>query len=303
MTWLNADFSVDDALARGHAAWDLLINNWGNESAPSADGTSLEFPALNTRSLPAPATIAIGPRSLVDRAIVRWDIQKILPDNTSWDYYRRLSVGAPLNFWQPANRRNNGAGGNAGSVAILTEGRLALPPTNDGGNLAADSIRFGALYAKADGTQVTFAADSGVSGNAPKFVSPLLHLVYYFQAPGQIPVERYPFFYQRSIRGDALGTGAEQLCVQLPVFGRKRVRITMRSTTDALSYRAGVLDQLASASIVPVERTIWAAPGVPINVPASADVVLSGADYLMIYMTGGVGDLDIRTNITVTASD
>lgn len=300
MTWLNADFTVDDAISRGHTAWDLLINNWGNESAPSADGTSLQFPSILTRALPAPAAIAIGPRSLVDHAIVRWDVQKVLPQNSTWDFYRRLSVDAPLSFWQPANRQLAGVGSNGGSIVLLTQSNITKPPSNAGGNLGDDSLRFGTQYYKADGTLATFAANTASAGAAPKFISPLLHLIYYLQPPIQIPTKRAPFFYQYTFRVDG-SLGTEVLCAQIPIFGRRRLRISCRPEADVLTFRAGVLDQLASTAIIPQEQTIWTAAAVPIGVPAVADVELTNAAYLMIYMTGA--DADIQAGITVTAID
>lgn len=357
MTWLNSPFTIEDAAARGHDVWELLVDEWGDLGHPSTDGSSKSFPPVvpgtvlppaqamtsqqgpagtpggpsvvsgQSRALPAPAAIAIGPRSTVDRCWVLWDIQKVLPNNTPWDYYRRLSVGAPLMFTQPANRWGVSVNPNTlvstagGAVTIYPEMPSQIDANDSAGNSYArqyydwlQGTTFGAFYRKADGTISTFGSGVVTTGGAQTWIPPILHLYFYLKAPTAAPpAKRFPLSLNF---GTFLDDETETLIGQAPVFGRRTITVEFNAagfgsgaTATTYDFRLGliqqVVDVLAPGTDAQQEVTVFSAASVPAGRSVRTVIEPAYGDYLMIYATshGAPGLLTGSALASVRADD
>lgn len=310
MAWLNSQITVDDAKTQNNEVYEILVDEWGKSNA--ATGTNLCFPSEGTRALPVGAGVAIGPRSTVDRAWVVYNLQKLVPASPFlsplWDFTRRVSVGVPLMFSQPASP--NGVSETTiktttGSVSILPCIGGLTPYTGAQGTGVAnpfdtDGTKYRTAYLKADGSAGVF----GASNPDAYWMSPLLHLYYYLQAPSQPPpLKRFPL-HVRITKGAAGGPGVESLLAMIPVFGRKTISLQMRPETPggAGVFRFATIQQVNAESVgttIMQEATRHTSASLATGVSAVTTLTDVYADYLMVYLTptvAGSGYLDIVAN-------
>lgn len=291
MTWLNAGFTIQDAIVRSQDVWDLYLSNWGNITSPSADGTSLVFPAVGSPGLPSVFAIGIGNHSHIDRCTVQWDIQKLLSDAGGWDYPRRVYCRSPLTFPQIGNLSPvvgiiPGNTNTTGSIAVYPSDPTLTPSTQ------LDSTNYANTYQKVDGTTPSFG--SAVSSPAV-FIFPQLHLQFYLKAPGSpIPLVRLPFYFRINTATDISASGTETLATIFPVHGRRRVVVSVHNELGPVTYRIGVLNQNLT------ERTAATLAGVAANTVASTVIEPILGDWITVYYTTGV---TARVAITGIAED
>jgi hypothetical protein len=287
MTWLNSAYTMQQAIAQGADVWELWIDNWGNITDPSADGSSLSFPAVGRKGLPSAAAIAIGPLSLVDRCAVGY----ALP-NTLWadqGYAARwCTVDSPLLYTQPSN------GGIVQAFppmqATPNENGSIIVSTNDGFFSPVDdtyvpglmSTLFIEQYLKADGSgPFTFGRNADPIGTV--WCPPVLQLLFYLKPPAVAPPRiRAPFYYNATVPMST-GLGAEKLAFQIPTYGRKNIVVELKAV-DAASYRIAAIPTLLSTGVA---QEVTLASGGPLVANAKVRVPLTDvkSDYLMIYYT------------------
>lgn len=306
MSWLNAQFSMDDAVGREQSVWELLVSDWGAES-----GGVKSFPLSGGFSLGSVAAIAIGPRSSVDRCWAVWDMQKIVANSTLWDYLRRISVGAPLCFAQPGNQ------GPAASAVLLGTGSIeiyaslaGLPAYNQ---YLIDSTQYRDTYLKANGSSGVFGPTATIAhavgpATATMWMDPLLHLLFYLTPPTlPPPTKRFPL----SARGQVqAGTqGVEQLVAQIPIFGRKTVRVQVQVnpgsvTADTADVRVAVIPNVYNdgGGLTPQEDTMATDAAVVYGKAAAHTLTDVHADYLMVYVKPNTAQSP-NVNVNVVATD
>ena len=283
-----------DAVSRGIDMWELFVDNWGNVNAPSADGSSLSFPAVGAPGLPSVAGVAIGPQSTVDRCLINYSLLAGINSQNLWDYVRRVSVGAPSMVLQPGTQEpltdTKGTGVNNGTLAVYNEPAAAFVV---GG--ASVGTRFGAQYVRADGVAGTFgiAAPDGA-----KWLSPLLHLLFYIKPPALAPApKRAPFVYRDSLVAVAAG-GVERLGFQVPTFGRKTVAVDITSV-EAGTFRVGQIQHLGVVSVgVTYEHNVPSGSGT-LTAGATSRVLITNAlsDYTMVYYTVAAGGSNVTCSV------
>ena len=284
MTWINSDFTIDDAIGKGFATWDLLISNWGNSAASPVE---LSFPSPGQRGLPTVYGVAIGDQSEVDRCFVSYSIEKMTPGNVTWDVAHRVSVRSPLIFPQIGQREIvqaptappiNPQKGNS-TVVIYPTGTSTIV-----GNGGVSPTLFPATYKKSDGSVVAFPPAT------PGAKTPLLHLVFYLKPPvAGAPTHRAPWAVTNSTTIPGLG-GVEHLIQVVPSFGRKRFTIDLRAfvagahTIDyriALLRNCGAIDTVGEYTVATAAGISTAAPGIV----TSFTVNPLDADFVMVYAT------------------
>lgn len=358
MAWINSQFGFADAAARGQDAWDLLVSEWGDTSVPSSDQSSAVFPAFAagtggvqppgppastsqpppalpgaSLALPAPAAIAIGPRSTVDRCWVLWDPQKVLPSANLWDYSRRLSVGSPLIFTQPANRYGvrstsgviTNGGGSVTVFPSVPQG-FSMPDNNnvDFSRWINDNegvgTNFAGAYIKADGTVATFGphAAGTIAGLVnPIWIPPLLHLVFYLRAPvGAIPTQRFPLsvtvyagatgaVYPNSPAAGSLPGGTESLVAMIPVYGRRTIVANMSAGAiggNTSDMRLALINWGNPNGVGTFGQEVTVFTAAAVTAGASVRTVISPAfgDYLMVYCKPNVAGNNFSATIVAT---
>lgn len=285
---INSAITIDDARRQGNDVYEVLVSNWGNY-AVGAPTSEQGFPAEDSRGLPAPAAIAIGPRSTVDRAWVVYDLQKVVPSASIFDYPRRVSVGAPLTFPQPSDQIGTG-----GSVKTGT-GSLFVLPTNGGlnsyngwNNQYNPTDTYGTIYRdgtyyKADGTTGTLGPSVGATSY---WMSPLLHLYVYLKPPvSPPPTKRFPLCVGIAQGGQA---GVETLLALIPTYGRKTLSFNYRVIAPGGSavVRIATVGQVGlGMADTPFEVTRYTSGAVATGLSGRTEITNLNADYTLVYMT------------------
>lgn len=305
MAWLNAEFTIDDALAQGMDTWDLLIDDWGNVDA--ADPTSFAFPAVGSRGLPTIYGMAIGNQSDVDRVFVAYSIEKLIPSNVDWDVAHRLSVKAPLMFTQIGQReivRANLVDPNAetpatGKATVVLYPRASVAGGSSNNNGGMPTTLWGADIVDPDGT-------AAVAG----FVNPLLHVVFFLKPPAVGPS------YHRNDSStsvtwtdlssvvytiaDGLGTSR----AGVPVFGRKTL-VVSGSATAAAAPGADVLVEVrgyrANADAVGRQERVLGNFTLTGGRPNALTITNPDVDVVTVYAKRAAGNEFVIFN--VRASD
>jgi hypothetical protein len=317
MTWINSAFTYADAQARVHPTWDLYVTEWGDFADPAA--VTLAFPVVGKPGLPAPAAMAIGPRSLVDRAFVVWDLQKELLLGASYDFLRRVSVASPLHFPQTSNQ--------GPSVDQLTSlaGSVVVRPyplyTGAGfgtplpGGLTGDYTLYGVTYRKTNGSSGTFGPTAVVNRTAggampppifvaASWVTPMLHMVFYLTVPTiPIPTSRYPLTWTGALPMGTVARG-EQLGAMIPIHGRRVVNISITPLGTNANIRVSVLRGSNGGIAVGEAREtdVFSSAGVVANTQVSTTLTNPLADYLLVYGNPLTVD-SVDGSITVIAYD
>lgn len=287
--WLNSLFTIDDAIARGFATWDLLVTGWGYQPAgPVVYDYSKSFPKVGEKGLPSVYGVAIGNQSSIDRCYVSYALEKLQintdPDAASWDAAHRVSVGSPIMFPQAGQRE---IVQNPSPSAILApengKATLVVYPTATASEFSGardESTLFTGAYRKADGTTASFTG-------ATSYTSVLLHLVFFLQPPtvGAAPI-RMPATWRGS--GNA-GVGTETLIGAIPTFGRKTVAITLRNGIGAATtWRIATIKNINLApTIGEVTDTTFAA--VPVSESRRLVITNCDSDAVLIYATIAAG--------------
>lgn len=284
MTWITSVLTIDDAIQRGQTVWDLKLDYWANFFA-SASNRSVQFPLDGQQGLPSVAGIAIGDASTVDRCLVRWNPQKVLPEDTAYTPVREVSVRQPLDFIQLGAQRIQPGG--LGAIVISPSPETVIDASG--------------LMRKSDGTTNTQLGAS----------NPLLHLIFYLTPPsyGNLSKGRAPAVNTGNIIINAATPTTEQNALIVPTWGRRKISVTANvwtpdvSTTYAVSLRGAILPQNSIALSDPVnppgERTVFAAPGLTPGMSTGAVLVEPDAAYFLLYYTRVAGS-GVGTSCRIT---
>lgn len=214
--WNDPPFSISEAEQRGVDVYEVILGLWGSD--PNGD----QWPPFGQVSIPVSlAAMAIGPKSLVDRAWVTWNMMKTAPTvpanssevpptpGSTTGRIRQLSLNSPLLFSQAANSTGVANTGYTDpttrqeyTMALLNalyvwdtefnqaEPRSIIQSTNYG--RIPNDTGIAATYIDLNGVIRAFGAQNdGVTGGVvstnfvPGFgwVPPLLHLYLYLKAP------------------------------------------------------------------------------------------------------------------------
>lgn len=309
MTWLNAAYTMKQAISQGADVWELWIDNWGNFSDPSPDGSSLIFPPAGSPGLPSVSAIAIGPLSVVDRVAVGY----ALP-NTIWADgggsglpTRWCSVDSPLLYTQPGN----------GGVILNQAAPMSATPNENGSVMVSCSDGYfspiddtyvpglmstiwAESYLKADGSgPATFGRNADPTGTV--WCPPVLQLLFYLKPPMLAPpTKRLPFYYNATV-DMIVGGGVEKLAFQVPTYGRKTINLELRPNAAA-SYRIAGLPSLLATTQA---QEVTLASGGPITANTKIRVPLTDVkmDYIMVYYTVAPAAPNVPIQLWVQAFD
>jgi hypothetical protein len=314
MPYDSRELSIDDALSTSQSVYEVQFPSWGIRTSPAgltSINPNFQFPPPGARAVPTSlAGIALGPRSTVDRCWVTWDRQKIVAANATQggkvqveSLPRPLTVDAPLMF--PQGTR----------VGILPS--TAAPPTTN--NDPQMAMHLGLLYVfpKDQGsadqiigpslgaqTATTILPDTYVDSTGttqilgtanpsnPLFLAPYLELYLYLQPPlFPPPTARAPLLVNYQYPCEPSPT---PVCIaQIPIFGRRHVRVQVRNLTRVCSYQVGLLRAVRENSPLPLvtaplfEAPAGSAAGVAAGTTATFDLDHPCADYLNLYADAG----------------
>jgi len=313
-------FSIDEAQQRGNDVFELFYGNWGFETLgvgkPSRWPSFLD-PGVST-SL---AAVAIGPRSLVDRCWLTYNLYKagVIP-STSLDSkpaipterVRGVSLDAPLILSVPSNPNVKSTLVNPTYAMFqmnplyfwssdIQNGDAGFPVQNPVADGLVNSTTYPATYTDALGNAQTLGLINGFND----FVEPFLHLYLYLKAPViPPPTKRLPLMCGNDIVG-LWPMGTNQLVAQIATFGRKTMHILVNCSSTTYSVRIGALRVppspigITRAAVLnvleePVDASDAAVPG---NTPVVLSFCNEGgvyADYINIYITTS----DNNTNVS-----
>lgn len=322
MTWLNnPGFTIDEASQRGVDVYELLVDNWGCPNALTTSG-SRQWPPPGAGSISVSlAGIAIGPRSTVDRCFISYDLQKhnVQADTHASDRVRRLSVDSPLIFAQAADQSLIPAPvspyvqqAKAGPLAIFAYVQDEAPGTSQmySSDLAASTI-LPVNYRDVNNVLRAFSTVTPPAGNQP-IATPLLHLLLYLKAPPTfVPLKRAPLII--STASPVLQDGIENIVAQVPIYGRKSIRLMLRAAVSGgsatIDWRVGALRALSPnpTGLGAYEEPVDSATAVPFQTPVVFEPCIGhglGADYLNVYATlHNVDAGDVNAVIQMSAYD
>lgn len=333
-------FLIEEANARGMDMFEVLFNSWGviNIATPSQKYSNISYPNAAGPGIPvALAGIAIGPFSTVDRAWVSYSAQKglnvpasVLYENIT-DRARRLSVGSPLLFHNSGKDKLNlqaddttppdpKAAMAKGILAIFAASQtIAGNPTpysftsiSQGPGIQQDTTVLPATYFDINGNAQPFGSNDAVphipGTTVSVFVPPQLHLYFYLKAPVlPLPASRAP--YEMTSGNFQLGTaeeGDEVPIGQIPIFGRKRVRVALRTFISGAGDQPVVIRAATIRGINQDPNNVWEVNAETITMANvgtdEIDLELPEADYLLLYGQSPNG-IVVGCNYTVTAYD
>ncbi len=312
MPVINEVITIEQAIQRNLATWDVVISNFGidAEANPIGEGARLTYPSmpLLLPGLPSLAAIAIGPRSSFDRCWVLWDPQfKVNSTNSDGaipDFYRRLSIDAPLLFPQLGNQKRPGdAPAPAPALGLQCVQpvaclRVAASPQSFAVGAVLDgSDDNGSVYAP-----LTFIPGANSSSTpietdiADNDVRLRLHLVCYLQPPlFPPPTKRFPFQRRIPLTLGGLSPLTSAFAGIVPVHGRKHIRILFESTSPSTTIYSAIVGGLVSLEGPPTSSPVGNMPtdfllgSVSAVDPTSPEtLVLENpcVDYLTFYATG-----------------
>lgn len=308
-TVLDYGLSLQDAISRSADAWDVLIQNWG--VGPDAiPGTRCidAYPAITQPGLSDTiAGVAIGPDSDVDRCWVTFNPSKTLNNANPAYAMRSLSVGNPLMFSQagrqaPPVNTFPFIGGELDPYRVAARNNLFYFWPQTGSNngsigsvaLSGDTTVVPRNYVKADGTFATLNVFGGTNNQV--FIPPMLHLRFFLKQNCQAPVKRAPSVYKQFFNpGWFVSAGAERIVTQVPVFGRKHIRLLAASSVADTRFRVailpsvyGVFDHPAVAgqeTLYAYEITVGDKTVATAAETTSFCVSPAVAEYLLLYAT------------------
>lgn len=287
-------FTFVDANGFGQEIFELLFSLWGlrqSDPDPTIANVNMQYPSPPGDGIPnSVAAVAIGPRSTIDRCWVSWNRQKPFPQNSISGNLRTfthvVSLGSPLFYTQGANV--GGIGVVNSPVIACQKGLFYVFPRGSNDETSVDaplndpnlSTVLGTQYVSGlDGT--TLLPFSTVNGNHE---NPFLHLYLYNKPMRFPPGPRYPMY-----RASTQPITTVRRCIgQLPVYGRRRIRITWTSTTSTV-FEVGLLRGFQETAAINLEEIVSTSGSI---VRGSVTINDPCADYLNIYGTGdGAGDV------------
>ncbi len=279
MVWLNAQIAPQLAVERGWQTWNVFLTNWGiNTGVSGNDINSLLFPNPASQiTIPSISAVSIGPQSQIDRCFIGYtpnlDVSSFSTVSGSYNITNQilLSVESPITY------------GLSAPITVAFDADISTVASYIPDNGSGTPILFNEV------------------GVAAAQVSPLLHLVFYFQATGFVPTRRYPF-----VRGISFSAApsTERLQTILPIYGRKQGNVTIRNTSaDTIGFRIGLITPPTSTTGVMFERTLATFTGIPLNGVESfvfgSDI--TDATYMTLYVTAtgpATGTGDFRVELT-----
>lgn len=304
----------EDAIARGHDAYEVLIKAWGTNPAD-------RYPLVGQPGFPfTPAAVALGPRSTVDRVLMSWNVLKTrvadLEVQEPEGMTRVLTFDRPLSFAQPSGRGYLAtAGGTSFMRQAIEKGLLYFfpsfgsvmdPGSPDKPNRLMTTI-LPAHYLKADGTQVNFPDTTDAANLWAD--APLLQLQFY-RRDGLVPPagKRFPyqFRYNTAVAGPAVGA-AETAIGFFPTFGRKAISIQVSGDVANITFRIAALRGLTNLenaggqNWIAQETTEGEKIAATANASTRFHLCDPCADYTIIYATSPGGAATVR--YTVSAVD
>lgn len=293
--WQNADLSPQEAIQRGANVYEVLLSNWGVQTAVD------QWPLSGARGFPRNvAAIAIGPLSTVDRAYVTWNPVKPVQANPiggAEQRVRRLTLASPLLFTQTAAQdaaTSFAAAVQNGSLYVFSE---LNPP---GGILYSgvapiDSTAIPATYTKADGSAGSFA--NGAAPFNTIFQAPFLHLYLYLTSNFATPNPARRPLVVRNQLAPVPAAGGEHCVGLIPVYGRSCISVAM-AISGGGTCRVGAIRGVNSV-LVPMETTEGQKTAAA-NASQTFQFGGLNADYLALYVSPTI---DSTVDLTVVASD
>lgn len=233
MTWLTPTYTLSQAAAHGSDVWELFVRDWGDAVNIGAGEGNMIFPPVGVPGLSSVAAVAIGPKSLVDRVAIGYNLTGPNqaagggPDLAAAQacYPRICSVGSPLLFAQPGSRDV------IDSSVLMSQlppgyGSLAIAPytvfVGVEYNVPAMSTTYSDAYVKATGGAAVPFGPAALAANVNcAWLPPFLHLLFYVKPPMfHPPTQRAPWTSLLT-RLLTVPASVETLFAQIPVFGRK----------------------------------------------------------------------------------
>lgn len=225
MLAINQVITIEEAVQRLHPTWEVEIQAFGKTSGDLFFPSAGLFPlfANPDKALPSVSAIAIGPRSQLDRCYVTWDPQVTITDPNGLDYFRRLSIKAPLVFDQLGNTsRVLNVGVILSSIRITTTPFVSNSLTDDD-----SSVLFPSTFTPSGSTApIPFLLDTRFTAEQDRNANdPRLHLVFYLRPPLQSPPTDRHQYQLDYLFGELLTSPVAQYVYggAMPVHGRRVV--------------------------------------------------------------------------------
>lgn len=340
MTVANTpSFLIEEANQRGMDMFEVLINSWGviNVVTASQRYSNIMYPEPSSPGIPnALAAIAIGPFSTVDRAWVSYSAMKGLavPATVNYeqitDRARRISVGSPLLFhnsgkpslqFQPNDTipPDPKAAMAKGILAVFAASQVIaanpLPYSftqQTAAGIQQDTTVLPSTYFDVNGNAQPFGSNLTVPNipgtTASIFVPPQLHLYLYLKAPVlPLPASRAPYEMTSGVFSLGGGEEGDEVPIgQIPIFGRKRVRIAIRTFTTSSGDQPVVIRAATIRGMNQDPNNVWEVNAETITIAAvgtdEIELELPEADYLLLYGQSPSGNA-VGCNYAVSAYD
>lgn len=302
MPVVNQIITLDQAIAREFPTWDVIVKPFGQTVGTLNDFVypTLEQDNRNSdrKALGAVSAIAIGPRSSIDRCWVIWDPQARVealepPAKIAIpDFFRRLSVEAPLLFQQIGNKKLPGGSGTPFQcIDPISALRFGAAPISFRGGLGSitNLDDDGGVFVPT--TFIQTAVGSSVTAELNPATTQQLHLVFYLQPPlSGVPTKRYPY---KKTNTFILGTSSPQTMaygVSFPVFGRKHIRLVFDSLAG-VSYTATVGGMICQNQTSSPPSDVQLATIATVSTTQTRTVTFDNpmVDYINIYGTAAAG--------------
>lgn len=306
---LDYGLSLREAISRSADVWDVMIAEWGvrPESIPGTRCIDA-YPLITEPGIAdSIAGIAIGPRSDVDRCWISFNPSKIL-NNANPDYaLRMLTAENPLMFSTPGKQAPPvntfpKIGGEQAERRVAARNNLFyIWPEAGYINGSIGSVALGndttvvpRYYVKEDGSFASMNVFGSVNNQV--FIPPLLHLRFLLREGVATYTKRGVATYKQYGNPGRFATpGAERTITQIPVYGRKTIRMVVGSTVaDAVVRLAGLPSVAGSFDTTPAlnqealyaqEVTLGQKTIATARHSVSFCVSPANVDYLMLYAT------------------
>jgi hypothetical protein len=229
--------------------YEVFLTNWGNAGA-LADPQSLQYPAgPSDAALAFPdlvktyAGAAIGPLSTAVNAVICYSL---FQDHDPADYPADITSTARV-LISPEFPLFSGLPGRlaiqhpVAFASVVPIGSVGPPPVSYTFTpTLRDQTAFKDTYVQKGATATS---PFGTALTAARFEAPLLHLYLYTNQLPPAPPKRAPMF-RNLAPSYSVANGTEQLLFVFPVMGRKRIRVSLRTTnTGSHDVRVTMVSQ------------------------------------------------------------